>query len=396
MNQNIFSSFWMAGYECSDQLNCFGNRVDLLESSGHLQIIDEDYTSLSTFKIKTVREGIRWSQVEKRPYHYDWSTVIFMFEKGKQNNIQQIWDICHFGYADDLTPLHPMFARRFAALCEAFIVLFKKYFPDQPLIVTPINEVNFISWLGGEARGTTPYCNGQGWEVKYNLMKAYIEGINAMKSIDPNTRILTTEPLVNIVAPVDASDEMKKFAAESNENQYQAIDILCGKLCPELGGKPGYLDIIGFNFYFNNQWENVDHIFLSWKEKSEHPDWKSLSDLLTQSFQRYHRPILLSETSHPGIDRPLWIKYVGEECNLILQNNIPLLGICLYPIIDRTDWDHTDTWHHSGLWDVDTNTYNSTSRILNESYAESLTEVQQKIAHTLSLEKNSFSVPLYS
>ena len=312
MNQNIFSSFWMAGYECSDQLNCFGNRVDLLESSGHLQIIDEDYISLSTFKIKTVREGIRWSQVEKRPYHYDWSTVIFMFEKGKQNNIQQIWDICHFGYADDLTPLHPMFARRFAALCEAFIVLYKKYFPDKPLIVTPINEVNFISWLGGEARGTTPYCNGQGWEVKYNLMKAYIEGINAMKSIDPNTRILTTEPLVNIVAPVDASDEMKKFAAESNENQYQAIDILCGKLCPELGGKPGYLDIIGFNFYFNNQWENVDHIFLSWKEKSEHPDWKSLSDLLTQSFQRYHRPILLSETSHPGIDRPLWIKYVGE------------------------------------------------------------------------------------
>ena len=81
---------------------------------------------------------------------------------------------------------------------------------------------------------------------------------------------------------------------------------------------------------------------------------------------------------------------------MILQNNIPLLGICLYPIIDRTDWDHTDTWHHSGLWDVDTNTYNSTSRILNESYAESLTEVQQKIAHTLSLEKNSFSVPLYS
>ena len=396
MNQSIFSSFWMAGYECSDQLNCFGNRVDLLESSGHLQILDEDYKSLSSFKIKTVREGIRWSHVEKRPYQYDWSTVIYMFEKARQNNIQQIWDICHFGYADDLTPLHPMFARRFAALCKAFILLYKKHFPEKILIVTPINEVNFISWLGGEARGTTPYCIGQGWEVKYSLMKAYIEGINAMKSVDPNTRILTTEPLVNIVAPVDATDELKEFAAESNENQYQATDILCGKLCPELGGKPGYLDIVGFNFYFNNQWETVDHIFLSWKEKSKHPDWKSLSDLLTQSFERYQRPILLSETSHAGIDRPDWIKYVGDECNLVLQNNIPLLGICLYPIIDRTDWDHTDIWHHSGLWDVDIDTLKSTSRILNDSYAESLTKAQQKIAHTLSPAKNGICTPVYS
>ena len=383
MNQNIFSSFWMAGYECSDQLNCFGNRVDLLESSGHLTMLDEDYKSLSSFSIKTVREGIRWSQVEKKPYQYDWSSVIFMFEKGKQNNIQQIWDICHFGFADDLTPLHPMFARRFAALCRAFILLFKKHFPNKTLIVTPINEVSFISWLGGEAKGTTPYCSGQGWEVKYNLMKAYIEGITAMKAVDPYTRILTTEPLVNIVAPIDATDEIKESAEEANENQYQATDILCGKLCPELGGKPGYLDIVGFNFYFNNQWENVDHIFLSWKDKSEHPEWKSLSHLLTQSFERYHRPIVLSETSHAGTDRPYWINFIGEECNKVLQNNIPLLGVCLYPIIDRIDWDYTDTWHHSGLWDVN-ESGDSTSRILNESYADSLLNIQEKIAHTFS------------
>ena len=28
---SIFQSFWMGGFECSDQVNCFGDRVDLLQ-----------------------------------------------------------------------------------------------------------------------------------------------------------------------------------------------------------------------------------------------------------------------------------------------------------------------------------------------------------------------------
>jgi hypothetical protein len=32
---------------------------------------------------------------------------------------------------------------------------------------------------GCDVHGTSPYCRGQGWEVKYHLMKAYIEGIAA-------------------------------------------------------------------------------------------------------------------------------------------------------------------------------------------------------------------------
>src|SRR3954471_8474581 len=102
LNANPFRSFWMGGFECTDKLNCFGNRVDFLSISGHLQWLDEDYKNLSLYDIGTVREGIRWSTVERRPYAYDWSTVRTMIEKGKENSIQQIWDLCHFGFPDDL------------------------------------------------------------------------------------------------------------------------------------------------------------------------------------------------------------------------------------------------------------------------------------------------------
>ena len=379
MSHSPFDSFWMAGYECSDQLNCFGERADLLMTSGHLHLMDEDYMHLSQFKIKTVREGIRWNIVEKQPYNYNWSTVIFMFEKAKLHNIQQIWDICHFGYPDDLTPLHPMFSRRFAAVCRAFVLLYKKYFPNNTLIVTPINEVSFISWLGGDVKGTSPYCNGQGWDVKYSLMRAYIEGVAAMKEIDPLIKIMTTEPLVNIVAPVGASPEEAAAAETHNEAQFQAMDILCGKICPELGGSPEYLDYMGFNYYFNNQWTVDKHIFMGWKERKAEQGWKSLASLLEDGFKRYGCPLVISETSHCGIDRPQWISYIGEECSNALQKSIPLLGVCLYPIIDRTDWDHPESWHHSGLWDAEVIKGAPPKRILYQPYANALLKAQQQV-----------------
>ena len=199
LHKNPFKSFLMGGFECADHLNAFGKRVDLLSASGHDQYLAEDYDHLNLLKIKTVREGIRWSKVEIRPYEYDWSDVGHMIITARDRNIQIIWDICHFGFPDDLTPLHPMFARRFSQLCREFVVNYRSLNPNGELIVTPINEVSFLSWLGGDVRGTSPYCIGQGWDVKYALMKAYIEGIELMKEVDPSVRIMVTEPLVSIV-----------------------------------------------------------------------------------------------------------------------------------------------------------------------------------------------------
>ncbi len=251
---NPFQSFWMAGYECTDQLNCFGHRVDFLPLTGHLQLLDDDYRSLHDFQLTTVREGIRWAHIERTPYHYDWTTVRQMLATGQRHGIQQVWDLCHFGYPDDLTPLHPLFARRFAALCRAFVAMYREVRPTGELIVTPINEVSFMSWLGGDARGTVPYCVGQGWEVKYGLMRAYIEGVAALREADPGIRILTTEPLVNIVPPLGATAAQKRRAQEFDTYQFQSVDMLAGRICPELGGREDYLDMLGFNYYYDIQW----------------------------------------------------------------------------------------------------------------------------------------------
>ncbi|GLU54859.1 amine oxidase [Dyadobacter frigoris] len=373
--ENPFRSFWMAGFECTDQLNAFGNRVDFLHVTSHLEMLQQDYQNLEAFNIKTVREGLRWSQVEKVPYKYDFSTFQQMLEVGRKNGIQQIWDICHFGFPDDLSPLHPHFTRRFAALCRAFALFYKSLGYSEPLIVTPINEVSFMSWLGGDVAGTSPYCHNNGWEVKYGYMRAYIAGVKALKDVDSTIRILTTEPLVNVVANLDATPSEIQDAKNNHELQYQSLDMLCGRICPELGGKPEYLDMLGFNYYYNNQWILSPHKILGWNDEVPYPYLRQLSDLLHEAHKRYNRPVVLTETSHPGIDRPLWIKYVVAQILTTIREEIPFWGICIYPIIDRPNWDHPDKWHHSGLWDMDP-AVGIKSRILHEPSAKAVMEGQ--------------------
>jgi beta-glucosidase/6-phospho-beta-glucosidase/beta-galactosidase len=383
MTDSPFQSFWWGGYECTDQLNAFGNRVDFLPLTGHLQMLDQDYTDLQQFQVKTVREGIRWAFIEKTPYHYDWSTVKTMLDAGQQHGIQQVWDMCHFGFPDDLTPLHPMFARRFAALCRAFVDFYRSERPEGTLIVTPINEVSFLSWAGGEVRATSPYGVRLGWEVKYALMRAYIEGVVALREADPSIRILTTEPLVNIVPPHDPSPQQKREARQHHEWQYQSTDILAGRVSPELGGRPEFLDIMGFNFYYDNQWDVSTGRRLGWNDPVPDSRLRPLHDILKEAYRRYNRPIAITETSHPGIDRPLWLKMIGRECAAALQQGVPLLGVCLYPIIDRPDWDFLDNWHHSGMWDAALRPDGPPARVLHQPSAEALLEAQATVSAVL-------------
>lgn len=373
-----FSSFWMGGFECADHLNVHGNRVNFLDLTGHLKNLQEDYRLLQRFNIKTVREGICWSLLETAPYAYNFTQVSALMDAGACYGIQQVWDICHFGYPADLTPLHPHFKDRFVALCEAFVHFHLSRSDNRyPLIVTPINEVSFISWLGGEVAATSPYCRGKGWDVKYELMKAYIAGVKVMKAIYPEVLILSTEPLVNIVPPLFATEEQMEQAISDNELQYQANDMLCGRICPELGGKEEYLDIVGLNYYYTNQYTCCNYEIIPWLNDWNDPRWRPPTELISEAHYRYNRPVLLAETSHPGEDRSKWISFISSQCYELIESDIPLLGICIYPIVDRPDWDDTSYWHDSGLWGAIAN--DNSARPIDELYASTILKCQARL-----------------
>lgn len=347
MNENIFSSFLMGGYECADHINRSGDRVNLLFETEHHTRVLADYKLLEQTGIKTVREGICWSNVEKQPYVYDFSEVKNRLLAAQQTGIQQLWDICHFGFPEDLMPTHPKFHVRFAALCTAFAEFYARH-SKQKLIVTPINEISFLSWHAGDVRGTVPFAINSGADIKYHLCRAAIAGIKAFKAVIPGCRILIVEPLIKIhMMPDELHPE---DVVKHNNSQYEAMDIIGGRMYPELGGDPSYLDLLGFNYYYNNQWQH-NGINLWWPKYLDlHVP---LSTLLLTVYKRYQRPMLLTETGHFGEGRADWLEFLIPECLEAINLGVDLQGICLYPLIGRRDWDDLNHYHNSGLWDID-------------------------------------------
>jgi beta-glucosidase/6-phospho-beta-glucosidase/beta-galactosidase len=341
-----FETFFIGGYECADLINKFGDRIDLLRLTGHDVHVLEDYQRLSAMGIRTVREGIRWSFVERSPGVYDFSEVKTRMEAARETGIQQLWDICHFGYPDGLMPTHPHFADRLTQLCVAFTNLYRSC-SERPLIITPINEISFLSWLAGDARGTVPFAAGTGFDQKYHLCKAAIRAIAGIKAIDPEAKVMLVEPLVQVHPQV--GQETNEAITGFNEAQFQAMDIISGKMCPELGGSTEHMDLAGFNFYYNNQWEHCGPV-LGWCKQKRRT---SFTALLHKAYQRYNKPVVLSETGHFGADRSAWMELITEDCLEAIKAGIPLTGVCIYPVLDRPDWDSPENLISCGIWTYD-------------------------------------------
>lgn len=385
----LLKTFFIGGYECADHINNRGNRVDLLKETAHDTRIDEDYALLAAAGVRTVREGIRWSYVEKQPHIHDFSEVKARIFSAQKAGIQQLWDICHFGYPDDLVPAHPQFADRFVAVCKAFTHLYRTC-TDDPLIITPVNEISFISWLGGESRGTVPFAIHSGFDVKYFLCRAAIKAIVAIKTIDPSAQIMMVEPLMR-VHPQEGQDICEAITG-FNQAQFQAMDIITGRMCPELGGRPEYMDIAGFNYYYENQWEHCGPT-LGWCTEKRRT---CFSDLLLDAYMRYGKPVVLSETGHFGEDQIKWIEQITDDCIKAMKNNVDLRGICIYPILDRPDWDNGE-YISCGVWGYNENG----DRFVRDTYLKSIQNCAEKIEQYfkdryLAKKDNLASLPIFA
>jgi hypothetical protein len=136
-------------------------------------------------------------------------------------------------------------------------------------------------------------------------------------------------------------------AAEAKRlSQYIAYDMLSGRTAPELGGSPEWLDAVGVNFYSDNQWYLEGGAI-----PLGHSDYRPLADMLVETYRRYGRPLLITETGAEGTARPAWFHYICEEVREAVRQGVPVAGVCLYPIVSFPGWD--DERHRQfGLFSV--------------------------------------------
>ena len=347
----LFQSFWMGGYEGADHVNSHGQALSMNDANDHWRQVRGDYRLLKQFGIRTVRESIGWRMTGSGSA-LDLSRVRHMADAAAEEDIQVIWSIHHYGTPPGIDPFATDFPERFADFCDAIGRALQGR-SMLPTVYQPINEISFLSWALGNTSLMHPHTAdtpGTAHEAKRNLVRAALRGCDALWATEPGARIVHNDPLIHVTAAAMADAQALESARVQEFAQYEAWDMLCGRMAPELGGAPRYLDVIGVNYYHGNQWEHPSGDRLEWHVRD--PRRVDLADMLQALWQRYGRPQFISETGHVGAGRASWLDEVGSAAVRCRERDIPLDGICLYPLIDRPDWEDTTHWHRSGLWDV--------------------------------------------
>jgi hypothetical protein len=366
----------MGGFECSTHINAAGARLDMTAHLQHDRCCAQDYQQLCQAGMLTARDGLRWHLIEKSAGSYDWSSWIPMLEAARRHKIQVIWDLFHYGWPEGLDLLSPEFVDRFARFAGAAACIHREHSDEVPFY-SPMNEISFFTWAATRDL-MYPHAYGRGGEVKRQLVRADIAAIESIRAVDARARFISPEPLIHNVPP-KASPWNTGPSQQQRNSQFEAWDMLAGRIDSEVGGAEQYLDIVGLNFYAANEWEVPGGTKLQWDAGSDDPRWMPLHQLLAEIHERYGRPLFLAETSHYGVGRAPWLYEITLEAYRALNNGVPLQGICLYPILDRFDWDDRTHWHNCGLWDMRIDASGNYERVLNLIYARALGNAQALI-----------------
>jgi beta-glucosidase/6-phospho-beta-glucosidase/beta-galactosidase len=253
-----------------------------------------------------------------------------------------IWDLWHYGWPDDIDIFSSAFVDRFTAFAAEAAKHISEY--DETPLISPINEISFFSWAGGEGGIFNPFAQHRGDEMKRQLVRATIHAVEAMRAVNPAMRVLQIDPIINVV-PRTLGDADVRNAEGYRSSQFEAWDMITGRTQPELGGYEDLIDVIGVNYYIHNQFVWGGQMIVP-----SDPRYRHVSTMLQELYARYRRPVFVAETGIEDDTRPAWLRYMCKEVMTAMAAGVPVEGVCLYPIVNHPGWDD-DRHCHNGMFD---------------------------------------------
>jgi hypothetical protein len=387
----IFPTFFLSGFECSTFVWKDRGRRDLVAETRHAEHVDEDYAFLRGLGIAVARQGIPWPFVDTRGA-FDFSRLDPFIATMNRHQILPIWDLCHYGYPEDVDPFAPEFAERFATYARAAA----EYVVPRirgPHFFTPINEITFFAFMGGEWGWTAPFrtTDRERRDLRLALCRADIAAVQAIRAVDPEARMVHIDPLILVVPPKDRPDLEDEAEHETFEDTFYAWDVIAGLRHPDLGGSPEILDIVGVNCYSFGQMEYREHGPHASLEPHDERI-RPLGELLAYAWERYRRPMVIGETSGLGEGRAAWLCDIVEESLAAVLKGIDLHGVCLFPAVDMPNW-HTGEWLHNGICDL-VEEGGDLQRRPFQPYIDELRRWQKRLNRVTELDDDPFSDPV--
>jgi hypothetical protein len=392
----IFPTFFLSGFECSTFCWQDKGRRNLVEETRHRQHADGDYAMLRPLGIAVAREGIPWPIVDgggTTAGRFDFSYIDPFLAALREHQILPIWDLCHYGYPDEANPFADDFADRFAEYASAAA----RYVTERhhgPYFFTPMNEITFFGYMGCEWGWVAPFKRDHQCRLEFTaaMARADIAAVKAIRDVMPSARMVHIDPLINVVAPRDRPDLDPLAWHETHEDAFLAFDIIAGNKAPEFGGGPEILDIAGYNNYSFGQMEfRADAPGEALCPGD--PRVVSLADMLERAWTRYHRPMIIAETSGLQGGRADWLNDVVEECLAAVNRGVDIHGVCMFPAVDMPDW-HTGEWLHNGIADLIEMPDGDLMRVPFEPYVEALHTWQRRLNRVEELDQDPFDEPV--
>lgn len=365
----LLRSFWIAGFDGTDHRDGLrpGHGAD-----AYRQRVETDYRRVREAGVECVRESIDWRRAA-RGADWDFAPETLRAQCARRAGVQVLWTLCHAGWPDGLDIVSPGFIECFRSFGKAAARALAPYAEAEPPVFTPINEISFLSYalahtslLGPQRADLRHRCR----EVEQRLVRAALAACDAILEVDSRARFVHREPAMN-------HDAAHADGAIAGEIQWRVFDMLAGRLEPQLGGHPRYVDAIDVHWHRTSQWRSASAD--GTPRGMSRAAFASLARLLADVHARYRCPVLASETNRSAAGRTEWLHAFGEAIGEALEHGVPVTGACLCRIVERPAWEDPRYWRGRRLWDALLDAGDTLPLTANSAYDQALRDVKARI-----------------
>lgn len=366
MKNNVFVKtsaedfLWAAGIENTfvPQTRPGHRSLDEYELMGHYENWQTDLSLAKELGLKAMRWGVPWYRVEPESGKFDWSwtdqVIPFMVN---ELNILPIIDLMHYGCPfwlkrEFANKDYPKFVARYAGE-------FANRYKDLISWFTPLNEPIINALMCGMRGLWSPYLKGERGYLKImmQLAKGIIKTVQTLKEINPDSVMVHVEA-TGLTRTI--REDLASLALEERHRGYLCFDLITGRIThdhllfswlvrngvspddlDDLRKNKIELDVIGMNFY--PQWSTkqlyIDNRGRIAFRETEH-DGDGFAELITDYYNRYQVPIMITETSAVGSEeiREKWLESSVKTVAKLRSSGIPVIGYTWFPLFTMIDW----------------------------------------------------------
>jgi beta-glucosidase/6-phospho-beta-glucosidase/beta-galactosidase len=354
-----------------------GRSLDEYELTDHYGCWENDLNLMASLGIKVARYGIPWHRLNPSPNHWDWSWIDRSMERLLTLDIEPIIDLVHYGLPKWIE--NAFLERDYPQRVAEYATKVATHFRGQIYAYTPLNEPRLTAWYCGKIGWWPPY--GKSWYTFVQVLLQICRGIvltcQSLQSVDPEIISVHADP-----ADIYWSDDEALLPEAMHRQQlvFLALDLVSGHVTETHplwlwllahGARDDELswfleqriepDILGLNMYpmFSNK-----RLVQSKRGSRIHMRYASpalLSQLVDLYWERYHRPLMITETAARGAvaRRRRWLDGSVAEVKTIRERGIPLVGYTWWPMFGLIAWAYrqgsrpADAYvERMGLWDL--------------------------------------------